>query len=416
MKLVRFILKNAAAAHLPKLIEHYSKYSPSPLSIKQFIDFGTVNACERTSFAFLRHELPVRLANIMREISLLPDQLLSTTSVQLVQSWYVQSFLEMLEYEGRDPNNHTNLKNFLDTLITIRNRHNDVVPTMAQGVVEYRGAYGGETSTVNIQYFLDRFYLSRISIRMLINQHTLIFGDDANPVSSQNIGSIDPACNVMHVVQDAHENAKLLCEQYYLVSPEIKIIQHNAQNKGKPIEVVYVPSHLYHMLFELFKNAMRATIERHDNEGHPLLPVEVYIVLGKEDLTIKINDQGGGVPLRKIEQLFDYMYSSAPQPDMNSSRAAPLAGLGHGLPLSRLYARYFQGNIHLHSLEGHGTDAVLYLKALCNESYELLPVYNKSVQRHYCNNGNQENGDWSVPSREPRDMTVHRHQSASGIA
>lgn len=48
---------------------------------------GSTNACERTSFVFLRQELPVRLSNIMKEINLLPDKLLSTPSVQLVQTW-----------------------------------------------------------------------------------------------------------------------------------------------------------------------------------------------------------------------------------------------------------------------------------------------------------------------------------------
>lgn len=48
-----------------------------------------------------------------------------------------------------------------------------MVPTMAQGVLEYKEAYGDDpVSNQNIQYFLDRFYLSRISIRMLINQHS----------------------------------------------------------------------------------------------------------------------------------------------------------------------------------------------------------------------------------------------------
>lgn len=64
-------------------------------------------------------------------------------------------------------------RRFTDALVTIRNRHNDVVPTMAQGVLEYKDAYGDDpVSNQNIQYFLDRFYLSRISIRMLINQHS----------------------------------------------------------------------------------------------------------------------------------------------------------------------------------------------------------------------------------------------------
>lgn len=49
---------------------------------------GSENACVKTSFNFLRQELPVRLANIMKEINLLPDNLLRTPSVRLVQSWY----------------------------------------------------------------------------------------------------------------------------------------------------------------------------------------------------------------------------------------------------------------------------------------------------------------------------------------
>lgn len=72
---------------------------------------------------------------------------------------------------------------FTEALVTIRNRHNDVVPTMAQGVLEYKDTYGDDpVSNQNIQYFLDRFYLSRISIRMLINQHSVYPSQPSHPV------------------------------------------------------------------------------------------------------------------------------------------------------------------------------------------------------------------------------------------
>lgn len=65
------------------------------------------------------------------------------------------------------------LFSFTDAVIKIRNRHNDVIPTMAQGVVEYKETYGTDpVVSQNVQYFLDRFYMSRISIRMLLNQHS----------------------------------------------------------------------------------------------------------------------------------------------------------------------------------------------------------------------------------------------------
>lgn len=44
MRWVRALLKNASLAGAPKYIEHFSKFSPSPLSMKQFLDFGTESA------------------------------------------------------------------------------------------------------------------------------------------------------------------------------------------------------------------------------------------------------------------------------------------------------------------------------------------------------------------------------------
>ncbi|NWH31911.1 PDK1 kinase, partial [Chloropsis hardwickii] len=406
MRLLRALLRSAAPGNIPQQVDFYSRFSPSPLSMKQFLDFGSENACEKTSFMFLRQELPVRLANIMKEISLLPDNLLRTPSVQLVQSWYVQSLQEILDFKDKSSEDSGTVHSFTDTVIKIRNRHNDVIPTMAQGVIEYKESFGIDPVTSqNVQYFLDRFYMSRISIRMLLNQHSLLFGGKINPAHPKHIGSIDPNCNVVEVIRDGYENAKRLCDLYYMSSPELILEERNAKSPGQPMQVVYVPSHLYHMVFELFKNAMRATMEHHADQCiYPA--IHVHITLGNEDLTVKMSDRGGGVPLRKIDRLFNYMYSTAPRPRVETSRATPLAGFGYGLPISRLYAQYFQGDLKLYSLEGYGTDAVIYIKALSTESIERLPVYNKAAWKHY--KGIHEADDWCVPSSEPKDMTTFR--------
>uniref|UniRef100_A0A667XSV3 Protein-serine/threonine kinase n=1 Tax=Myripristis murdjan TaxID=586833 RepID=A0A667XSV3_9TELE len=383
-----------ALASVPKHIEHFSKFSPSPLSMKQFLDFGSINACEKTSFVFLRQELPVRLSNIMKEINLLPDKLLTTPSVQIVQSWYIQSLMEILEFLDKNPDDHKVLGEFVDALVTIRNRHNDVVPTMAQGIIEYKEVFPQDPVTnQNIQYFLDRFYMSRISIRMLINQHTLIFDGATNPVHPNTIGSIDPQCQVTEVVQGKY--GRWNCVTFFFSS------SHVGNKKSQPISIVYVPSHLYHMLFELFKNAMRATIECHENSNN-LPPIQVMVSLGGEDMSIKVSDKGGGVPFRRIENLFSYMYSTAPAPQIGDHTRTPLAGFGYGLPISRLYAKYFQGDLQLYSMEGYGTDAVIYLKALSTDSIERLPVYNKTALKNY--KMSQEADDWCVPSKEPLDL------------
>ena len=67
-----------------KLLDNYSQFNPSPLTIKQFMEFGQ-NATEEESFTFLRKELPVRLSNIMKEINLLPGNLLQMPSVLILQ-------------------------------------------------------------------------------------------------------------------------------------------------------------------------------------------------------------------------------------------------------------------------------------------------------------------------------------------
>uniref|UniRef100_A0A8D3D5V6 Protein-serine/threonine kinase n=1 Tax=Scophthalmus maximus TaxID=52904 RepID=A0A8D3D5V6_SCOMX len=409
IKLVRSLVKAAALANMPKQVDHFSKFSPSPLSMKQFLDFGSTNACERTSFVFLRQELPVRLSNIMKEINLLPDRLLATPSIQLIQTWYIQSLMEILEFLDKNPEDHRDLETFVEVLEAIRNRHNEVVPTMAQGIIEYKDSFGQQDAVTdhNIQYFLDRFYTSRISIRMLINQHTLVFNGNTNPAHHNTIGCIDSACDVTEVVRDAYETAKLLCEQYYLGTQThtTHTLKNLSNSIREPIQISYVPSHLYHMLFELFKNAMRATIENHE-ASRTLPPIKVMVALGGEDLSIKMSDRGGGVPFRKTERLFSYMYSTAPRPSIGDKHRAPLAGFGYGLPISRLYARYFQGDLQLYSMEGHGTETVIHLKAWSTDSVERLPVFNKTALRNY--KLSLEADDWCSPSKEPLDMAVYR--------
>lgn len=64
---------------------------------------------------------------------------------------------------------------FCRELVKIRDRHSDVVQTMAQGVIEMKEQRDGTVEPsmeLAVQYFLDRLYMSRISIRMLINQHS----------------------------------------------------------------------------------------------------------------------------------------------------------------------------------------------------------------------------------------------------
>jgi len=122
---------------------------------------------------------------------------------------------------------------------------------------------------------------------------------------------------------------------------------------------------------------MRAVVEFHGAERQELPMIRIAIADGVEDVTIKVADEGGGIPRSGLPQIWTYLYSTAAPPDLESLSAqsdfsAPLAGLGYGLPVSRLYARYFGGDLQVISMEGYGTDAYLHLKRLGTEQ-EVLP-------------------------------------------
>merc|ERR1719235_1271802 len=143
--------------------------------------------------------------------------------------------------------------------------------------------------------YLDRFLMSRIGIRFLFNQHmTLVepHNEFTQPGrGSRWVGSIDRQCDVCNIAYDAASNAKMLCETTHINTPDFEIVTPNSDRAI----VSYVPSHLYHILFELLKNSFRAVSEHHHDSTH-VPPVKVVIVKGNNDLTIKVSDEGGGIP------------------------------------------------------------------------------------------------------------------------
>jgi pyruvate dehydrogenase kinase 2/3/4 len=48
-----------------------------------------------------------------------------------------------------------------------------------------------------------------------------------------------------------------------------------------------------------------------------------------------------------------------------------MAGWGYGLPLSRLYARFFGGDLQVMSMPNYGVDCFLYLPKIGNEQLFL---------------------------------------------
>jgi pyruvate dehydrogenase kinase 2/3/4 len=71
---------------------------------------------------------------------------------------------------------------------------------------------------------------------------------------------------------------------------------------------------------------------------------------------MQVSDEGGGIRRSGLPRIFTYLYSTAKNlPDIEGpSEGVTMAGYGFGLPVSRLYARYFGGDLQIISMEGYG--------------------------------------------------------------
>jgi pyruvate dehydrogenase kinase 2/3/4 len=222
------------------------------------------------------------------------------------------------------------------------------------------------------QQFLDRFYMSRIGIRVLAGQYLAL---RERPLPNY-VGMICQTTSPSDIVRKAARDAMGICRRKYGRSPAVNLT-------GRlDLTFPYIPTYLHYILLELLKNALRATAEHHlqlgqkgsgSNKQHhssivgsnskptPLPPVTVIIADGddNEDVVVKIADKGGGIPRSRMEKIWSYLYTTA-DPALQQaifygrdhSNVSPIAGLGYGLPISRSYCRYFGGDIDIMSMDG----------------------------------------------------------------
>ncbi|XP_031285786.1 pyruvate dehydrogenase (acetyl-transferring) kinase, mitochondrial [Pistacia vera] len=341
------------------------------VSLRYMMEFGSKPTEKNLliSAQFLHKELPIRIARRAIELESLPYALSEKPAVLKVRDWYLDSFRDMRSFpEIKDSSDE---REFTQMIKAIKVRHNNVVPMMALGVQQLKKVMDPKIvyeDLDEIHQFLDRFYMSRIGIRMLIGQHVELHNPNPPPHC---VGYINTKMSPMKVARNASEDARFICLREYGSAPEVNIY-------GDPdFTFPYVPSHLHLMVFELVKNSLRAVQERNMDSDRVAPPVRIIVADGLEDVTIKVSDEGGGIARSGLPKIFTYLYSTAKNPldenlDIDSTDAVTMAGYGYGLPISRLYARYFGGDLQIISMEGYGTDAYLHLSRL-GDSQEPLP-------------------------------------------
>lgn len=396
-------------------IRKMAETPPTPLTLQQmksFADSGT--KLRLVSSQFLHNELQIRFARAIVELSELPMGLSETKSVKKAIDVYSQELQTI--HELKPPSTKEEDLAFTKILAAAKGRGTNLVPLICGGLQELRATDLGrntlslETAQEDIKERLDTFFLSRIGIRMLIGQHV---------ESLDKLGGRVELVNVEDTVKQACARAARLCKKYVGDAPPVEI----RATANASASFTYVQSHLHHMVFELVKNSMRATVENHRSsqlkavgsvnrltrvmdphsnllgfvlpgvdEVHgvtiypdirkygrhgKLPPVQIVLSQGHEDLTIKVSDEGGGVPRSHWSKLWYYGYTtSPPYPPQDSygyhSFRQHFSGGGYGLPIARLFARYFGGEVTFTSLEGFGSSAFIQAHRLGTNA-EMVP-------------------------------------------
>mmetsp|Transcript_77719 Transcript_77719/g.219788 ORF Transcript_77719/g.219788 Transcript_77719/m.219788 type:complete len:422 (-) Transcript_77719:319-1584(-) len=368
-----------------------------PMTVQNVLSFA-----ERVDdlASVLQEELPVRYAHRIKMLELLPgwEQKLSITHVR---GMYLQSFKEIREHAS----GHS--ERFQSLLWDMLKRHSHTNMVMG-GIRKY--VQDGELQQEEVNEWLDRFFAHRVSANMMISHYLQLaggkdFDDVADPYDDSYQNFISPRCHPYRIAKNAADIVGKLCNAWYGCAPKIQVIDAGAQ------PFPFVPKYLFYILSELLKNAVRATVEFHRNDAGKaqaiMPPVQVLVCSDRNVSSIRISDEGGGIPVGQLNNVWSYLYTTADpieipltresvdaptdlrrldlgviastsladgDEEQNILMRSPLAGLGCGLPLARLYAQYLGGDVKLHTLPKFGTDVFVYLYDLADH-IDSLPAY-----------------------------------------
>mmetsp|Transcript_16721 Transcript_16721/g.24510 ORF Transcript_16721/g.24510 Transcript_16721/m.24510 type:complete len:578 (+) Transcript_16721:109-1842(+) len=406
----------------------------TPLSLSDMFKYASANANSKNygpqrlrNAQFLHKELPIRVAQRAIDLLTLPHGLNKTPQVQEIALYYINYLKNLQNFPV--PKDAKDELEFTDMLRFIIQDRASIPMAIAKGVATLKDHRKEELDIQRLQEMekaLYRFFNARTGLRLLTEHHILSCTErrheneelrkmqsvldnvSLDGESSSFLGCIQIDCDPFTETKRVADQVMKRCKSCYGVSPQIEVLNCTPERYSDS-NFTYVPHHLQYTLAELLKNSCRATIQRHldgvyytedhigshhDEEGvaedKSLPSIRVVIAKGAEDVTIKIADRGGGVPRSVIGDMWTFAHTSlsdelhAKESD-TVSESDEFSGSnirGFGLPLARIYARYFGGELTLKSMEGYGVDAYLYLPVLGDACENLPERVQKSPANH----------------------------------
>jgi len=376
----------------------------SPLekrSIDDLIQLGKASHKER---ALQLHEtLKVGLARCAMRLTNMPLGFCHAPSIRRVSLTYVQNFKQVMEFEDKEGLSGLCSEEYNAITNGIFNQHRGTMLDVAKGVFEFNEdlnqLFGPDLELAELRHLqliqdiedsLDEFFTNRLTLRLMISHiQALNANKNVNSDGEAMVGVVNVSTHPITILSRAYVATRFMCMRDFQTAPELLVngtMHDEYVQQGVQQHFAYVHTHLFYIFLELVKNAARASIERAQLEGLledtfagngggdskaeiPSIRVTVPEEQGiwDHERSVKLADHGTGMNRRVLSKAFSYFYSSVKaRPTIAAEvsdfdRRMPLAGFGFGLPISRVMARYFAGDIDVNSIPGQGTDVYVYL-------------------------------------------------------
>jgi pyruvate dehydrogenase kinase 2/3/4 len=345
---------------------------------------------------YIYNEVPIRLAQRVKDLNNLPYGLSKNHSVNKIREWYLQSFVDIVE--NRVPITIDEMYKFKEVIEKIHDRHAPTLTTMSKGIYELkREGLINDINSPTIQTFLNRFYTNRTELRILLEQYlsffvepskTNCYKNDSLHYTNQNkdFGIINLECNPIDIINKSIYDVQYICNKNLLDIDITKIISVDINSfegdKGnKKITLPSLEPYLYFIFFEIIKNSVKAVIEKKNiingcsKKYEPKIKIAINTI-SSTDIIVKIDDNGIGIKNDDIHKIWYYSFSTSPI-DMakiieeNDFNITPLSGFGYGLPIADIYMNFLNNstsNIKINSIYKEGTSVIIFLK-----KYEYSP-------------------------------------------
>jgi len=322
---------------------------PHSYSLQNYLDASTSRPA---LYNLVRAELPVRLASLIASLpSLLPEEVKEQREGQFIQDYCEISFQEVEKFPLSIPaiDHPIELgleKQWLKALNMIDIRLAGTTQMLSEAILN-SGVLSDSSKYEHLQLSLPQIFRQNISVDVLVNVY--------QPKWTKHLPTcIDPSNDILVDAKSAYDDARLLCEENYISSPELQVNSSQASTVFPSI-----PTYNYLILFEIFKNALRATVEEHGEEDETTLPsVELLLRDQQEKLVLQVVDSGKGMSQEDLRRCKRFFTSSAvlggPTGYMGA-HSSPLAGHGFGLGMASVYCGFWGGALEVESEEGRGT-------------------------------------------------------------